>query len=133
MQGGAVYHRATALTAPADRVSLVNAYVSLDVSKPDPTRTFFVSTEGPYSWIEEDAERRHTFADYARHTAWLSREKLTRVLQDLPFDASREDSMSSLRAAAADLQRAIETLEIGPQHFEEMEVLRRRHDRELLG
>ena len=41
--------------------------------------------------------------------------------------------MSSLRAAAADLQRAIETLEIGPQRFEDMEALRRRYDRELLG
>jgi len=133
MQGSAVYHRATPLEERAERSSLVNAYVSLDTTKPDPTRTFFITPEGPYSWIESEPENRHSYAEYTRHTAWLARQKMSRLLAELPFDADRQASLAALREAARDIERAIETLEIGPQHFEKMEELHRRQDEELLG
>ena len=133
MQGSAVYHRATPLRRRADRVSLVNAYVSLDTTKPDPTRTFFVAPEGLYGWIEDMPETRHAYAEYARHTAWIGREKLTRLLAELTLDADRETATAALREAASDIERAIRTLETGPRPFAEMEALRRRQDEELLG
>ncbi|MBT5435582.1 MAG: hypothetical protein P8Q36_10865 [Alphaproteobacteria bacterium] len=132
MQGSAVYHCASPLQERAERVSLVNAYVSLDVTKPDPTRTFFITPEGPYSWIDEVPETRHSFAEYTRHTAWLAREKLSHLLREHPFDADRESSLEALRQAVRDIERAIETMELGPQHFEKMEELRRKQDAELL-
>ena len=133
MQGSAVYHCASPLEETAERASLVNAYVSLDVTKPDPTRTFFITPEGPYDWIEKEPETKHRYAEYARHTAWLGREKLSFLLSTLPLDADRDAALNALREAASCIERAIETLEIGPQHFEKMEELRRRQDKDLLG
>lgn len=133
MQGGAVYHCASPLLEPAWRVSLVNSYVSLDVDKPDPTRTFFVAAEGLYDGIEDDPEASHWWGEYARHSAWLGRERLTRLLKRLPIGASRAEALAALRHAAADLERAIATIEAGPLPHEEMEALRRRQDAELPG
>lgn len=133
MQGNAVFHCAAPLTKPAERVSLVNAYVSLNIDKPDPTRTFFLEATGRYAWIEDEIEPRHSWAEYARHTAWLGREKLTQLLADLPLDAGRDQSLAALRQAALDIERAITTIDTGPLPYEEMEALRRRQDEELLG
>lgn len=132
MQGNAVFHCAAPLKKPADRVSLVNAYVSLDIDKPDPTRTFFVEASGRYAWLKDEVEPHHSWAEYARHTAWLGREKLTHLLDDLPLDAGREQSLAALRQAASDLERAIKTIDAGPLPYEEMEALRRRQDDDLL-
>ncbi len=132
MQGSAVYHCASPLREPAWRVSLVNAYVSLDVEKPDPTRTFFVAAEGLYDWLKDEREAGHWWGEYARHTAWLGREKLSRLLKRLPIGASRAQALAALRHAASDLERAIATIEAGPLPHEEMEALRRRQDAEAL-
>jgi hypothetical protein len=101
-QGSRVVHRATRLNAPAERITMVNGYVPLDVSFPDPSR-----------FIDMKAADEHQvlFSEWARYQAWRSRSKLDALIQDLPFTADQAVLCAALRSAIADVEVAIADLE----------------------
>jgi hypothetical protein len=101
-QGSMVVHRATRLTRKAERITLVNGYVSLDTSFPDRSRFADMKAADEHSVL---------LPEWSRHKAWLSRNKLDALIQELPFTSDRTAICAALRAAIADVETAISDLE----------------------
>ncbi len=100
-QGNMVVHRAKALTAPGERITLVNGYVPADLSYPDFTRfdQLFLA-DPPHVATSE----------YARHVAWMGRELLESQLQGNPFSSDRAYFAERLEAVAELLSKAAEEI-----------------------
>jgi hypothetical protein len=103
-QGNMVMHRATALTRKAERITMVNGYVSLDVRFPDPSR--FPDIKAMDVHIHNVM-----FPEWARYKAWLSRSKLDALIETLPFTDDRTAICAALRTAIADVEAAIADIE----------------------
>ncbi|MEH2395695.1 MAG: hypothetical protein V7K21_29945 [Nostoc sp.] len=97
-QGSMVMHRATRLMHPAERITMVNGYVSLDVNFPDQSR---------FADMKAVDEHHVLFPEWARYKAWLSRSKLDVLIQELPFTNDRAALCAALRSAIADVEAAI--------------------------
>ncbi len=101
-QGNMVLHRATRLTRPSQRITMVNGYVSLDVRFSEQTRfPDMKSLDSP------DV----LFPEWARYKAWLSRSKLDALIKELPFTDDRAVICAALREAIADVEVAIADIE----------------------
>ena len=98
-QGHLVMHRATRLSEPAERITFVTGFVARDVKYPDPTRNRVAG------WNEPGI-----IAEFARHKAWLSRQKLDAFIARVALGASSSDITSQLRDCLADATSAIEIL-----------------------
>lgn len=101
-QGSIVMHRATRLTQKAERITLVNGYVSLDISFPDQSR---------FTDMKAVDEHNVLFPEWARYKAWLSHNKLEALIQELPFTSDRAAICKALREAIADVETAISDIE----------------------
>ncbi len=101
-QGNMVVHRAKALETPSERITMVNGYVFLDVDYADPTDFGQLRLVDPADAIN---------TEWTRHKAWLAREKLARLVEELPFTADRDVLIAALRRSVADVQAAIEDLQ----------------------
>jgi hypothetical protein len=99
-QGSMVMHRATRLGHRAERITFVTGFVARDVKYPDPTLNRVAD------WGEPGI-----VAEFARHKAWLSREKLDRFIEQVACGATPADITSRLRECLADTLSAIETLQ----------------------
>lgn len=111
-QGNMVVHRAKGLTAPGERITMVNGYVPRDVSFPDFTRFDQLSIVDP----------EHVAAsEYARHITWMAQERLRAQLQGFEFSsdaggmADRFEDMAQMMARTAEQLRAAGTAEV--EHF----------------
>lgn len=101
MQGNMVVHRGAKLEQPFDRVTMVNGYVPLDLDSVDPSRFFDLKTVDPHQLL---------FPEWARHKAWLSKGKLNRIIEELPFTDDRELIINKLKSAIEDVETAIKDL-----------------------
>jgi hypothetical protein len=95
-QGNLIVHRATALTRPGERITLVPGLVARDTRWPDPTK------DGVLGWGEPGIA-----AEYARHKAWLARAKLDDLIARIRPDAPPAEIRSGLEHAVADVLNAI--------------------------
>ena len=101
LQGNMVVHRGAKLKEVFDRVTMVNAYVPLDISYDDPSRFLDVKSVDPHELI---------FPEWARHKAWISRGKLDRLIKELPFTKDTNLIISELKDAIKDVENAISDL-----------------------
>lgn len=101
LHGNMVVHRGANLTEPAERITMVNAYVSLDTSRDDQSRSRdLVAVDDPtVLWTE-----------WARHAAWRSAGRLDDLIADLPFDVNRDDAIAALEHAIADIRQTIDDM-----------------------
>ncbi|MGH6934185.1 MAG: hypothetical protein ACREEE_17345 [Dongiaceae bacterium] len=97
-QGNMVVHRGAKLRAPCERITLVNAYVPLDIGLPDPCR---------FSDLRRVDPPHVLYPDWARHKAWLARGRLDRLIAELPYDDDKPAIIAALKGAAAELEAAI--------------------------
>lgn len=102
MQGNMVVHRGGALEEPAERVTLVNGYVPLEIGLPDFSRLDDLRAVDPANII---------LPEWVRHKAWRARGSLDKLLADLPFTGDRQALIGLLRHAMGDIEAAISDLE----------------------
>jgi hypothetical protein len=81
---------------------MVNGYVPLDTSSPDPSRFSDLKAVDPHGVL---------FPEWARHKAWLSRGRLDRLIDELPFTNNKDYIIGELRSAIKDVEVAIENLD----------------------
>ena len=111
LQGNMVVHRGAKLKEPYDRVTMVNGYVPLELESSDPSRFSDVKIVDPHHVL---------FPEWARHKAWLSRGKLNRLIEELPFTDDKDLIISELKNAIKDVETAISDLSetgSGDQNF----------------
>ncbi len=112
LHGNMVVHRGAALTATAERITMVNAYVSLDRSRDDQSRSRdLIGVDDPAV----------LYAEWARHAAWRAAGRLEALIEDLDFGATPEEVVAHLEDAIVDVRRAIEDIRNGPapaDHYE---------------
>ena len=111
LQGNMVVHRGAKLKEPYDRVTMVNGYVPLELDSSDPSRFSDVKIVDPHHVL---------FPEWARHKAWLSRGKLNRLIEELPFTDDKDLIISELKNAIKDVETAISDLSetgSGDQNF----------------
>jgi hypothetical protein len=96
-QGDLVLHRATRLTRPAERITMVVGYVPLDIRYADATKVTEIATWGEPGLLSE----------LARHGAWLACAKLERLIAEPPTKDDPKVITEALGAAIADVERLI--------------------------
>lgn len=115
-QGCAVFHRATKLEEIGFRASLVQSYVTRDISFPDHNRAYFIKNRnGPDGDVDPNykLEKDCSAAEWARHRAWLSKAKLARLMDKMPLNEPREDVIRWLEDAVFDVTSLIDQLKLG--------------------
>ncbi len=97
MQGDMVFHRAARLKTPAERITLVAGFLARSLGFRERTNTAHMQIWGDDSQL----------VDCARHAAWLSREKLSALLEALSYGSSdpRAEMAEALEAAIEDATR----------------------------
>jgi hypothetical protein len=112
LHGNMVVHRGAPLDSSAERITMVNGYVSLDRSGDDQSRSRdLVGIDDPAVLATE----------WARHAAWRGVGRLQKVVDDLPFGIDNERAADQLEEAITDVQLAIRDLRTEPlptEHYE---------------
>ncbi|HWL18167.1 MAG TPA: hypothetical protein VNS33_00770 [Bradyrhizobium sp.] len=115
-QGCAVFHRATKLEETGFRASVVQSYVSRDIRFPDPNRAYFIANRnGPEAALDPNylLERNCSAVEWARHRAWISKAKLARVLEKMPFSETPDRVIQWLEEAVSDVNALVSQLKLG--------------------
>jgi hypothetical protein len=109
LQGDMVVHRAGPLTEPAERISMVSAYVSLDTSVDEQGRTadLVIVDDHEILWTE-----------WAKMAAWRSSGRLRALIEELDFTPDRDAVIAELESAVDDVRRAIEEMRAGERMTE---------------
>jgi hypothetical protein len=111
-QGNMVVHRATKLNRPAERITMVNAYIPRDTAWPDCCTVEALKRVDPHNVV---------FTEWARHKAWLTRGRLDRLIAELPYTDDRAAIVAALKSAVADVEAAIRDIEsdkpLGRWHY----------------
>ena len=94
-QGNLVFHRACRLLEKADRVTMIPSFVTLTTEKTDGTNVAAMSR-----WEDPGI-----LTELARHEAWLAREHLRLLLDDLPLTATPEQIADTVESAVGGLNR----------------------------
>lgn len=93
-QGNMVVHRAKGLSAPGERITMVNGYVPRDVRFPDFSRFDQLTLADPAHIVG---------AEYLRHRQWMMRERLAAQIADFEFHDDTDAMADELSAMAADM------------------------------
>ncbi|MDH3301888.1 MAG: hypothetical protein OES24_15425 [Acidimicrobiia bacterium] len=101
MHGDMVVHRGGPLTAQAERITMVNGYVSLD---PD------VDMQSRMVDLLAVDDRELLFYEWSRYVAWRSRNRLQSVIDSIGFGVSAAEAASRLQAAISDVAEAAEQM-----------------------
>ena len=112
MQGSAVLHGAQPLMRGSHRCSIINSYVSRDVTAPDPNRGYLVRNGYPGLAMNP------VYCEMVRHAAWRSQAKLGTLLETLPWTEDRAELVSALRAAVEEVEDCAQKLETGDITYE---------------
>jgi hypothetical protein len=99
-----VVHRGGPLSVAAERITMVNGYISTDVTRDDQTRhqdLFHVDDPQTLS------------AEWARYAAWRAQQRLGRLINDLPIGLDPSDAAERLVSAVADVTHTVEGLTEG--------------------
>ena len=112
LHGNMVVHRGGPLDSAAERITMVNGYVSLDRSGDDQSRSRdLVGVDDPAVLATE----------WARHAAWRGVGRLEKLVDDLPFGIGNERAADQLEKAITDVQQAIRDLRADPPPMEHYE------------
>lgn len=112
LHGNMVVHRAGPLTGKAERITMVNAYVALDTSGDDQSRSRdLIGVDEPGA----------LYTEWARHAAWRGRTRLQALIDSLPFDTDPETVIAELDHAIADVRTAIDDMRAGPKEADHYE------------
>jgi len=111
LHGDMVVHRAAPITAECERITMVNAYVSMDplVDEQSRSRDLIPVDDHEVLWTE-----------WAKFAAWRSYGRLGHLLDTLQFTPERDVVIEQLEASIADVQRAIadmKTGEVPQEHY----------------
>lgn len=109
-QGNMVVHRARALGAPGERITMVSAYVPAEIGFPDFTR---------YDQLYMVDPKNASTAEYARQTAWMAEQMLKQQVATPLYVEDRGAHLARLRSVRAVLDDAIEQIETADQAQEE--------------
>lgn len=101
-QGNMVVHQAKALTAPGERITMVNGYIPADPAFPDYTRYDQLTFADPVPIAT---------AEYSRHVALHARRAIDDVMQQIPFDKDRAFYAGQLRHLSSILTKAVQDIE----------------------
>ena len=112
LHGNMIVHRGAELTAPAERITMVNAYVSLDRSRADQNRSRDLITVDDHEVL---------WTEWSRHVAWRASGRLDRLVAELPFSPDPEAAIAALQDAITDVTSAIDEMRAGevPMHHYE--------------
>ncbi len=112
LHGNMVVHRGAPLHVAAERTSMVNAYVALDTSGDDQTRSRdLIAVDDPTV----------LYTEWARHAAWRARSRLDNLIETIAFDQEPKAAAALLDAAIVDVRQAIEDITAGykeADHYE---------------
>lgn len=111
LHGDMVVHRGGPLSEPAERITMVNGYVTAEPPVDHQSRT--VDLIG----IDDPAT---LYTEWGRAAAWRTRQRLDRLIQELPF-TDAEAVTEALRAATADVEQAIVEMRSGQRRAEHYE------------
>ena len=100
-QGNMVVHQAKGLTAPGERITMVNGYIAQDPSVPDFTRYDQLMLADPADVVT---------TEYSRHVASQGRRMLQAGILDGEFSADRDAYADQLSAVAQMLAEAAEEI-----------------------
>ncbi len=112
LHGDMVVHRGAPLTEQAERITMVNAYVALDRTKADQSRS------RDLIGVDDEA---HLYTEWARHVAWRAEGRLASLVESVEFGLSREAAIETLTSAIADVTRAIDDMQAGRRDAEHYE------------
>jgi hypothetical protein len=113
LHGDMVVHRGAPLTAQAERITMVNAYVSMDRGRADQSRSRdLIGIDDPAT----------LYTEWVRHAAWRSAGRLDALVNDAPFGLTPAEAIRSLESAIADVTRAIDDMRAGGRDAEHYET-----------
>ncbi len=112
LHGNMVVHRGAPLDGQAERITMVNAYVALDRSGADQSRSRdLIGVDDPEL----------LYTEWARHAAWRAAGRLEELVDSLPFGTGADEAADRLEEAVADVLQAMEEMRAGEveiQHYE---------------
>jgi hypothetical protein len=112
LHGDMVVHRGAPLTAQAERITMVNAYVAIDRTRADQSRSRdLIGVDDPAT----------LYAEWVRHVAWRSEGRLAELRDSIGFGVEREAAIDALESAIADVTQAIDDMRAGPREAEHYE------------
>jgi hypothetical protein len=102
LQGSKILHHVSLITAASEeRITVVNAYMNLDVFEPDSTRFHTFNHQDP-SHVAG--------VEFARHTAWRVRGLMDYISSEVEFGRDREELAGLLERASQTLARSANLL-----------------------
>jgi len=101
-QGNMVVHQAKALTAPGERITMVNGYIPADPAFEDYTRYDQLTFADPVPIAT---------AEYSRHVALHARRAIDETIAQIPFDKDRAFYANQLRQLSAILTKAVQDID----------------------
>ena len=112
LHGDMVVHRGGPLTRQAERITMVNAYVALDRTRADQSRS--------RDLIGVDDES-HLYTEWVKHVAWRAEGRLAALVETAGFGLDRDVAIAELEAAVADVTRAVADMRAGERDAEHYE------------
>ena len=113
LHGDMVVHRGAALTAPCERISMVNGYVARDTSLDYQSRNRDLINVDDHATL---------FTEWARYAAWRAREKLDALIENIEFSGDRAHVAQQLEDALQEANDAIDEMrdesELTMHHYE---------------
>ena len=98
LHGNMVVHRGAPLNSAAERISMVNGYVSTNTALDDQHRHADLQVVDPPEAL---------YAEWARHAAWRGKHRLEKLLAELEYNADGDYVADQLEGAVADVNRAV--------------------------
>ncbi len=112
LHGDMVVHRAAALTGPAERITMVNAYVACDRSRLDQSRSRdLIGIDDPTT----------LYGEWSRHVAWRAEGRLAQLRATLGHGVTRDEAIDALTRAIEDVNEAIDDMRAGVREAEHYE------------
>ncbi len=98
LHGNMVVHRGGPLTAPAERITMVNGYVATNTATDMQSRSADLR-------VVDDPEV--LFYEWSRFAAWRAKDRLGHLIDSIGFGVSAEEAASMLEQAVEDVNTAI--------------------------
>ena len=107
-------HRAAPILEPADRITIVPGLVALDTQVDDPT------AKHDMRYYNEPG----IIGEIARHSAWLSQQKLQAYLSNYNLNHDKDQISQDLKGLIADVANTVDLIEkYDEQHREKKGII----------
>lgn len=112
LHGDMVVHHVAPLTAPCERITLVNGYTSTDPMTDEQSRTVDLIGVDDHACL---------YTEWAKFAAWRSHGRLRNLIDSLEYNRDPHEVADQLQNAIDDVQRAIDDMRAGERpisHYE---------------